>query len=337
MRWNIEKYIIDGLREKIGDVNFVQEEYSSQYHTVSRATTYIDGKKVKLTPVSFGFKGEYIEGPLIRLDRAEPHIALENLSGKILYIREIDDLSIFHHIKKAEPLAVITNTEPGKPLYSPEFPVFYIHSFLKTDSLQIKIKTKSHNRQFKNVYFDSGVGARFIYIHFPFDSRFVEENQLHFYGSYRCMVELVEKLVRLKHPKGFRLRFIFTDTYLSDYEGLNHHLKNAGIQPVSIFNIENCGLGNEKFIISTVEDSILDRFHYLRIKNLLQKINLKNEFEKLKDYSTINKAGTPVVWLASQPNRFMYHLKKEFLNGKLINKSVNTLFYLINNIYKVSG
>ncbi|NPA17033.1 MAG: hypothetical protein GXO05_04740 [Aquificae bacterium] len=336
MRWSINKLIFDNIRERIG-IQPKQEEFNTEYHTVTRAFTSIDGKKINLTPLSFGFKGSQLTGPVVVYNHVQPSIALENLEGKVLYIKKIDQLGIFHYIKKASPLAVLTNTEFKKPLYIEEFPVFYLHSFLKQDSVRIDIKTKKNSKTGRNLYFDIGIGANFLFVHFPFDSRFSDPDGLSFHSSFNTAIQLAEKLGQVKHPKGFRIRFLFSDMYLSNYEGLKKHLKKLDRDRIlAIFNIENAGVGNEKLILKDIEN-LLDKTLLEKVSDVFSRIEKELRCERLKDYSTIGEIGLPVIWFASQPNLFLYHLKKEFLNEKLISEHVNTIFYLINNIYKENG
>jgi len=336
MRWSINKLIFDSIRERV-DVQPKQEEFSTEYYTVSKAFTSIDGKKINLTPLSFGFKGSLLAGPVVIYDEVQPSIALENLEGKVLYIKKINQLDVFHHIKKASPMAVLTNTEFKKPLYIKEFPVFHLHSFINQNSVKIEMKTKKNTKTGKNFYFDIGIGANFLFVHFPFDSRFSDPDGLSFYGSFNTVIQLAQKLGKVKHPKGFRIRFLFSDMYLSHYEGLKKHINKIGKDMIlALFNIENAGVGNEKLIIKDSKN-LLDTNLLEKISRVFSKVEKELNYQCLRDYSTIGEIGLPVIWFSSQPNIFLYHLKKEFLNEKLISEHVSTIFYLINNIYKESG
>ncbi|WP_457639611.1 hypothetical protein [Persephonella sp.] len=335
MRKDIYKTITQSITDKLGEVGLKEEKFLSEYTVIEKAYTHIDRKKIKLFPVSFGFEGEFIEGKVVKIDSISPLTAFEKFENHILYIPQITKLNQFYYIKRAKPKAVLTNTEIRKKLFFTEFPVFYLPSFVTGENIHIKIKTKKYKKEFKNLKFDTGIGAYIIYLHFPFDSRFSDPNSLTFYSSLNCTISLMEKLSNVKYPRGFRIRFLFSDCSYSDYEGLSVHLKNYGDveNTVSIFHIENCGAGNEKLIVKT-DRNIIDRFHLNKINRLLDRLNLPLKIDRLKDYSQIGNINLPVVWFNSQPNRYIYHLKKEFLNEKLISEQVNLLFYIINNIYK---
>ncbi|SNZ11058.1 hypothetical protein SAMN06265182_1995 [Persephonella hydrogeniphila] len=334
----MREYIKRVISNKIKDIPQIQEEsFQTEYSVIKKALTYLDGKKIKLKPVSFGYHGKKeIKAPVIEIKGNFPHIALQNLSDKIVYIENIENLSFLHYLKISNPAAVITNTEIRKPIFIENFPVFYIPSFIKQEELYIKLSTKKIKKEYRNIFLDIGVGTYFIYINLPVDSRFQDINSLSFYGSLSTLIYLLEKLISIKYPKGYRTRIIISDMLFSDYEGLYNHINKIDKDKIlSIINIENCGIGNEKLIIKN-RRNLLDSFHYIRIKKILEKAGKTYNEEKLEDYSNIDRINLPVIWFASQPNESLYNLKKEFLNEKLILNFVNDLFFIINKLYKDS-
>ncbi|NPA57772.1 MAG: hypothetical protein GXN94_00615 [Aquificae bacterium] len=333
MKANITKIVQEGIREKVG-LQPEEEWFGVEYTVIKSATATVDGRKLQLTPLSFGYEGDSLSAPVVKMETVMPHIALENFEGKILYLKNIPDMGMFRYIEEASPLAVITNTEFKKPIFSPKFPIFYLHSFLSGENLKISVKIKKQTRKGKNFFFDIGIGGRILLIHFPFDSRFSQPDSLSFHGSFQATLHLAQKLNRVKHPRGFRIRFLFSDMYLSRYAGLGEHLKAVGKERVLfVFNMENVGVGNEKLVLKE-RRNLLGRKLFSRISFLLHRIGREVATDSLKDYSGIDGLPVQVVWFNSQPNQFLYHLKKDFLNGKLITGFVNTAFYLINNVYK---
>jgi len=334
---SIKDYIITGIRERVKDTDITEENFKTEYFVITKAHTYIKNRKISLFPVSFGYEGdELIEGEVEKLSHIFPHIALENFEQKIVYVEKIDDLSLLHYLKLSKPKAVITNTDIKKPIYIKEFPVFYVPSFLNQEKISIRLTGKKVKETFTNYYFDLGVGAYFLYINLPYDSFFQDKESINFYGSLKTVLYLLEKFVKVKHPKGYRIRIIASDLLYKDYQGLYHHFKNIDLDRVlSVINIQNCGLGNEKLIIKN-RRNLIDSYHYTKLKKIFNRQEVTFQEEKLKDYSNIDMIGLPVIWFNSQPNEFLYSLKKEFINEKLILNFVNRLYFVINNLYKGS-
>ena len=337
MRKNIKEFVITGIRERVKDIDIKEENFKTEYYVITKAHTHIKNKKLNLTPVSFGYEGkELIEGEVERLSYVLPHIALENFEKKIIYTEKINDLSSIHYLKLSKPKAVITNTEIKKPIFIKEFPIFYVPSFLKQEKISIQLSGKRIRETFTNYYFDIGVGAYFLYINFPYDSVFQDTESINFYASFKTLLYLLEKFINVKHPKGYRIRIIISDMLYKDYEGLYEHFKKIDTDRVlSVINIQNCGLGNEKLIIKN-RRNLIDSYHYTKLKRIFKGQKIIFQEEKLKDYSRIDRIRLPIIWFSSQPNEFLYSLKKEFINEKLILNFVNGLYFVINNLYKGS-
>ncbi|MBK3332359.1 hypothetical protein GWK41_04665 [Persephonella atlantica] len=332
---NIRDYIVSNLKQTVKGIKLNEERYTAEQYVVKDASLEVSGKKIKLRPVSFNYTGNTtIEGELVRQTECLPHIALKDFSGKILYVEHIDDLSIFHHIIKSSPSAVITNTPIKKPLNIKEFPVFYIPSILNHSNAKIKMSVKRKKVEFKNFFFDLGVGAYFVYLHFPFDHIYSKPDSIEFYSSFQAFLKLIKKLIEVKHPRGYRTRVLISDMQFSSYLGFFKHMEKVDKDRIiSVFHIENCGLGNEKLILKN-RKNLLDLFHYGKINKILGENRLTFEGEKLKEFSNIEDVNIPVIWLTSQPNENLYHLKKEFLNEKFIDNCVSSLFFIINRIYR---
>ena len=335
MRKNIKDFIVDGIKERIKDIDINDENFKTEYCVITKAHTHIKNKKLNLTPVSFGYEGdELIEGDVEKIPYVFPHIAIENFEGKIIYTENIYDLSFIHYLRLSKPKAVITNTEIKKPIFIKEFPVFYVPSFLNQEKISIKLSSKKIRETFTNHYFDIGVGAYFVYINFPYDSLFQDEENISFYSSFKTLLYLLDKFINVKHPRGYRIRIIASDMLHKDYEGLYRHFENIDTDRVlSVINIQNCGLGNEKLIIKN-RRNLIDSYHYSKLKKIFERQKISFQEEKLKDYSNIDRVKLPIIWFSSQPNEFLYSLKKEFINEKLILNFVNGLYFVINNLYK---
>ncbi|WP_293445723.1 hypothetical protein [Persephonella sp.] len=335
MKKDIKDFIISGIRERAKELNINEESFESEYYVITKANTYIKNKKINLTPVSFGYKGNnLIEGKLEKLSEVFPHVALENLEDKVLYVETLKDLSVIHYLKLSKPKAVITNTEIKRPIYIEEFPLFFVPSFINQDDISIQLKIKKIDKTFVNYFFDIGLGAYFTYINLPFDSFFTNAENINFYSSFKTFLYLLEKLINIKHPKGYRIRVLISDMLYKEYEGIYQHLKKIDTDRVlSVINIQNCGLGNEKLIIKN-RRNLIDSYHYKKLKKIFEKQEISFQEEKLKEYSNIDRIKLPVIWFSSQPNEFLYSLKKEFLNEKLILNFTNRLYFVINNLYK---
>ena len=332
----LRKEIFKAVNEIAGNINFSHEEFIVDDFVTINAYMNLNGKKIKLTPISFGESFDTIQGKIEKFDYVFPHISLKNLEGKIAYIKNISNLKTFHYLIQAKPKAVLTNTEIKKPIYIKDFPVFYIPSLLNDQEVIINTKTKRKQFTGENIYFDIGVGAYFIYLHFPFDSRFHNIQSMSFYSTYKTFLELIDKLVKIKHPKGYRIRILITDLMYSNYAGLMNHLKNTNYENIlSIFHLENSGAGNEKLVLKNV-DNIIDNFHLNRIKKIFSNTGWELKDTTLQDFSNIDYIKIPIIWFTSYPNERIYFLTKDFLNDKLTENFANQLFYIINNLYRES-
>jgi hypothetical protein len=334
---NLSRYVKESIKNIVlpkADIH--EEELERDFFVFKKVILNTDGKKIKLNPLSFGYKkSEKIEGEFIKIERLYPHHAFdESLKGKILYIHHLGKTKNLHYLFNLKPKLVLTNTDVKKPIYSPDFPIFFVPSILSQKKVEISFKVKNSKTKLKNYYLDIGRGPYFVYIHFPFDSRFENKNNIAFDSSLKVTLGVIGKFLNVKYPRGYRIRTLFSDLKFSDYEGLEFHLKNVNKDSIlSVFNIENCGTGNEKLIIKN-KKYLVDRFHYKKLQNILSRIEVSFPEENLEDYSNIERIDLPVIWFSSQPNDNLYTLKKEFLNEKLILNFTNHIFFLINNIYK---
>ena len=336
MKTDLWKTVFEEVKGIVQDIPLKEEKVEGDFFVIEKAVVFSEGKKIKATPISYGYNGikTFID-EIIFIDELEPDVVFkEELKGKILYIHKIPKLKYLHFLKKISPAAVITNTPVDRPIFIREFPILYIPSFIQSGSIKIQIKNRKKSFKTKNFYFDIGAGPYFFYIHFPFDSFFDKEDRVYFNASLKTAVNLIKKLLEVKYPRGYRIRFLFTDMKFMDYYGLKQHLKNEN-DIISVFHIENTGMGNEKLIIKNI-NYLLDDFHYKKIHRLSKKGNQPVDEANFYGYSTIEEIDIPVVWFTSQPAEELYNLKKDFLNEKLILNFVNKAFYFINNLYRAN-
>ena len=336
MKQDLWKTVFEEVKEIVKDIPLKEEKVEGEFFVIEKAVIFTEGKKIKATPVSYGYNGikTFID-EIIFIDKLEPDIVFkEELKGKILYIHKIPKLKYLHFLKQISPAAVITNTPVYRPIFIKDFPILYIPSFIQTSNIKIQLKPKKKIFKTKNFYFDIGAGPYYFYIHFPFDTYFDKEDNIYFYASLKTSLNLIEKLLEVKYPRGYRIRFLFTDMKFMDYYGLKFHLKNNN-DILSIFHVENTGMGNEKLILKNI-NYLLDEFHYQKIHKLAKKSNQPVDETNFSGYSTIEKIDIPVVWFTSQLSEEFYNLKKDFLNEKLILNFVNKAFYFINNLYRAN-
>ncbi|NPA12730.1 MAG: hypothetical protein GXO45_01950 [Aquificae bacterium] len=356
MKESVQEFIQNQLKNRLPFVKFSEERYYSIYYTVETANLQAGRINIPLTPVSFSNNKEFskkhhISGEVKRLKGILPHIAFEDLSDYILYVEDIETLDQFFYKKSSSPKAVITNSKIEKPLQL-DFPVFYTDKKIIYKTVDINLKVKTNKKEAKNFFLERGVSARTVYIHFPFDERFCNKDKMHFFASFESMVRLTSKLLSQQDLlKGYTVKFILSNTYLSDYEGLRYHISGEKKRVETIINVEGAGLGNEK-VIYKVRNNILSLPYYNRIKGFLKNregeyFNEKQKFQKLKDYSTIDKITqksksetqkgerrqVQTIWLTSQPNSLKYSLRKEFLTIDYVLEYVDTMFNLLDSLF----
>ncbi|WP_457644492.1 hypothetical protein [Persephonella sp.] len=334
----LNRYIYNSIKKRFQSLEILEENVKVSYSHLRNVEIILNDKKIKGKPVSTGYIGKgSIEGRVYSIDNLTPSVLFqENLKGKIIYIRKVEKPERLRYIFPLKPEAVIVNRDFERPFFIEEFPVIYIPSLLKDIEIKINMDLKRYDDIAKNFYFDIGYGAYFLFLIFPYDSRYQTKDSIDFYGGFQVTKEIIRRLLEVKKPSGYRIRVLFSDYKYSGYKPLKEHLKKIDKDLIlSIINTENTGLGNEKLIIRT-DKNIIDNFHFRRIKYLLEVLNLPLKTDRLEAFY-FPDFKVPVVWFASQPNNNIYTLKKEFLNRELIDKFASNLFYIMNNLYKETG
>ncbi|RUM61119.1 MAG: hypothetical protein DSY66_02870 [Persephonella sp.] len=289
--------------------------------------------RLKAFPLSLGYTGENrLSGELIHIENLKGDILLsvKRLNNKILYIKEIEKHIYLKYLFKIKPKAVITNVDFGRKIYSTDFPILNVYSFLDNiKEIEINLDIQSKKYKSKNIFIDFGLGGNFIIILLPFDSRFQNYDSLDFYGSFKLFKYLLKRFKNFQSDI-YRLRFLITDFKYTNYISLKEHIKNLE-EVIAIYNIENSGLGNEKLIIKT-DRYILDKILYKRIINIFNK---KKKFisPAMSDELVNLPENYPIIWFNSQPNINLYKLDKNFVVDKFILDMSENIFDIIKNLY----
>jgi len=324
----------------------IYKELKAEFKNVKKENIYLEdsliksceiklqnGGRLKALPLSLGYNGENrLSGELVHIENLRGDILLsaEFLKYKILYIKEIEKHIYLKYLFKIKPKAVITNADFGRKVYSTDFPILNIYSFLdnvKKVEINLNIETKRYKS--KNIFIDFGLGGNFIIILFPFDSRFQDYNSLDFYGSFKLFKYMLKRFENFQSDI-YRLRFLATDFKYTDYISFKEHI-NRLEEVIAIYNIENSGLGNEKLIIKT-DRYILDKIRYKRIINIFNK---KKKFilPAVSDELVNLPENYPIIWFNSQPNINLYKLDKNFVVDKFILDMSENIFDIIKNLY----
>ncbi|WP_456401745.1 hypothetical protein [Persephonella sp.] len=337
-RLKLNKYIFNSIKKRFPNLEIHVESIPLNYNVIKKSVVLVDSKKITGIPVSIGYRGkDSIEGRVYNIEKLTPSVVFqENINGKILYIGSIDKAEKLRYLLNFKPVSVIINTEIKRPIFIKDYPVIYIPSILKDNEVKIHLQLEKKEEITRNIYFDIGYGAYFLFLVFPYDSRYQTKDSLDFYGSFQVTKELIRRLLEVKKPSGYRIRVIFTDYKYIDYLPLKEHLKK--IDPdliLAVINTENSGLGNEKLILKT-DKHIIDSFHFNRIYELFRQMDIPFKTDRYSGFY-FPDLKVPVVWFSSQPNGNLYSLKKEFLSKKLIENFASNLFYIMNNLYKGIG
>jgi hypothetical protein len=253
------------------------------------------------------------------------------LKDKILYIESVNNHSYLRFLKKLPVKAVLINKNFYRKIYLENFPVIYTPSILENNQ-KVEIELDLINKEIKsrNFFVDIGLGGNFIIILFPFDSRFQSTEDLAFWGSFQLFLTLLRRFKNFQ-SETLKLRFLAVDFKYSNYIELKKHLEHLD-NVIAIYNLDNSGIGNEK-LITKVDRYIIDKYHFEKIANILKKKNEELIYDISKDYVEIN-LNKPIIWFNSQPNEYLYMLKKEFLNKNLYLDMSEKIFEIIINCYE---
>lgn len=329
----IKEEILSAFKEE--ELQKESFEYTEFY--IKSSVLTIDGKSISIFPQSYGFAStDEITGKVISLEKIRPgYVIRESLKNKVLFVKHLNQYDI-PYLVDINPSCVLTTSDIKKPLYIKDFPIFRVSfPFFGNEKIKIKVSIKEEEEVVENTFVDFGLGNYYIFIHFPYDSRFQEEENLEFYGSFLVIKDIIDRIINVGYPKGFKIRILFTENKFSNYIGLQRHLENFDTDNLlSIINIDGCGLGNEKLITISNKKKIIDTFHIAKTVELMKSLGIKIKKERCAEYFDFSFLDVPIVWLFSQPNIHMYELNKGFLDEKIPVEFSSTVFYLLNNLYK---
>ncbi len=325
------------LLSPIDEESIKRETFIEKEFYIKNASVSLNGKRVSIFPLSYGFSAtDEISGKVIFLEKVRPAFSIrESLKNKIIFVKYLDQYSL-RYLSQINPSAVLTTSDIKRPIFFKNFPVFKTpFPFLGGEKVKIQFSVKEEEEILENILFDFGLGNYYLYIHYPYDERFQEEDEIEFYSSFLVMKDIIDRLINVGYPRGYKLRILITPNKFSDYPGLRKHLENTDNDNIlSIINIDRTGLGNEKIIIGTENKKFLDNFHRKTVYTLSKEIKPGIKMEKFMEYIDLSFLKIPIIWLFSQPNIHMYDLNKEFLDEKYPVEISSLIFFLINNLYK---
>ncbi len=314
--------------------NIKKESIVLEDYLIKDSYIKLNNNKLKAFPLSLGFKeSKKFSGEIITIPSLNGDILLDldRLKGKILYIKEINKHIYFKYLLLIKPLAVITNSHFGRKVYSSNFPILGIYSFLNNiHSVEINLDIEKKKYKSQSTFIDFGIGGNVIIILFPFDSRFQKYENLDFYGSFKLFYYLLKRFKNFS-SNIYRIRFLAIDFKYTNYFPLYEHIKKLE-NVIAIYNVENSGLGNEKLIIKTYK-YIIDKTHYNKILKIFKE-NKKNITPAKSEEFVKFPVNKPIIWFNSQPNMNLYKLDKNFLTDRFILEVSQDIFEIIKNSYK---
>jgi hypothetical protein len=327
----LDSFVYDSIKSIKGDVKKIKT--LKEDFLIKNTYVYSGAKPIKASPLSFGYSGKgAIAGKLAYIEELEPSIIFrKDLKGKILYIKDVDKHSYLQYLKFVSPKAVLLNKNFYRKVYIEEFPILYTPSILEDNSdINILIDIDNKAVKSRNFFVDVGLGSRFIIILFPFDSRFQSKDDLSFWGSLQLFLTLLRRFKNFQSDI-LKIRFLAVDFKYSNYIELKKHLEHLD-NVLAVYNLDNSGIGNEKLIVKT-NRYIIDKYHFEKISEIFKQRNKKFYYDVSSDYVEMGIKKT-VIWFNSQPNEYLYILKKEFLNKNLYLDMSEIIFEIITNSYE---
>ncbi len=285
---------------------------------INKKVDKINGKYIKV---------EYIQDIL----KENPKILKEAIIYKDVLMEH--ELKYILHIK---PKAVIfRNLEFINPVHFFPVPLFKLHEEEIPGNIDIQLSLKKREINGTNFFFDIGYGTDIFYIVFPYDSLKQNERNLSFRGSFEVLKEITRRLLNITKPKGFRIRILICDHRFHFNYGLKKHLENINMSRVlSVLNLQDCGLGNEKIVVKNnrymldnTTESLIYRELY-RMGIYMDRINL---FE-FSDIDTVFK-DKPIVWLLSYPVNKKHNIDYTFLKREYSGKVSAFIFSILKNAF----
>ncbi len=275
----------------------------------------------------------------IKLNKIFPYILgykPDLLDGKILlvpqiYEEELKFINLFN-VSLVITQRVLVNS-PLKMFYTP---ILETKNIKNLNLEEVVFKEKSFEINGTNLFFDIGYGSYYFFVILPYDSKTQSINNLSFYGSYKVIKELIRRSLQISSPKGYRIRFLFSDLTYYNNAGLIEHIKNINTEKVlGILNVQNSGLGNEKIVIKNYR-YLIDKYTENKIDNILSKIGESVNKIPMKEYTNVDLIiqNSPIIWFYSYPNVHKNKLHYSFLSKDKIKKTAYILFSILKNIYR---
>ncbi len=323
------------IKEELNRFNIKlnKEIFSKEAFLIKRAKS-----EIKLSPVCLiNKKVNKINGKSIKVEyiqdilKENPKILKEAIIYKDVLMEH--ELKYILHIK---PKAVIfKNLEFINPIYLFPVPLFKLHEEEVPINIDIKLSLKKREINGTNFFFDIGYGADIFYIVFPYDSLKQNERSLSFRGSFEVLKEITRRLLNVTKPKGFRIRILIYDHRFHFNYGLKKHLDNINISRVlSVLNLQDCGLGNEKIVIKNnryMLDNMTEALIYRELYRIGIEVDRINLFE-FSDIDTVFK-NKPIVWFLSYPVNKKHNIDYTFLKREYSGKVSAFIFSILKNVF----
>lgn len=196
---------------------------------------------------------------------------------------------------------------------------------------EIKINWDFIENKGVNLFFDIGFGEKFVIFTLPVGKDFKPENLSNLY-SVEILFESVRRFIHVNPPKGFRVRFLITDNRDGDLLNLKLHIDKLGKERIlTIINLHELGLGNEKLVINGLDSRMI-----FKINRVIKENGLNVKMIKWKRGCMADKIpGINIIEFKSYPNNFIELLPKDFFDEKRKNYAVGLLFLIVTQVFKL--
>ncbi len=331
---NLEKFV----KKELGNfkVEFNKESFLKEIYEIKK----VKSKTLNLnSKILIDREIAGIEGELLRIEYIQELLSLqkEYIENSILFLDILSEKDL-KYIYMFKPRAVITKEvqliNPVKLFPVPVFVVDDLNDSLK--ELDIKLKLKKIKIKGTNLFFDVGYGADIFFIIFPYDSKIQSIEDLSFKGSFFVLKEIIRRILNVTKPKGFKIRVLLCDLRFHLNYGLKFHLKKMDkSRIISVLNIQDTGLGNEKLVVKNIR-YIIDGLMEANILTGLNRLGMQIERTVLKEFSNIDELinNKSIIWLLSYPNKYKHKLNHFFLSKEFYDDAATMLFLILKNALK---
>lgn len=202
---------------------------------------------------------------------------------------------------------------------------------LKNRFKDIKLNWDFIESKGANLFFDIGFGEKFVIFTLPIGKDFKPENLVNFY-SLEILFESVRRFIHVNPPKGFRVRFLITDSRDGDLLNLKLHIDKLGKERIlTIINLDELGLGNEKLVINGLDSRMI-----FKINKVIKENGLNVKMIKWKKNCMAEKIpGINIIEFKSYPNKFIDLLPKDFFDEKRKNYATGLIFLIVTQVFKL--